>query len=79
MCVCVCVCVCVFVADLRVELLRSTIAGIAKVDTDLDPSTTEVELPTSLPTSWGKSEAVSVLSDVVPPSAFARGVTGSSS
>ncbi len=70
-----CVCVCVFVADLRVELLRSSIAGIAKVETDLDPSTTEVELPTS----WGKSEAVSVLSDVVPPSAFAPGVTGSSS
>ncbi len=67
-------CVCVFVADLRVELLRSSIAVIAKVDTDLDPSTTEVELPTSLPTSWGKSEAVSVLSDVVPPSAFAPGL-----
>ncbi len=70
---------CVFVADLRGELLRSSIAGIAKVDTDLDSSTTEVELPTSLPTSWGKSEAVSVLNDVVPPSAFAPGVTGSSS
>ncbi len=74
---CVCVCVFVFVADLRVELLRSSIAGIAKVDTDLDPSTPEIELPTSLPTSWGKSEAVSVLSDVVPPSTFAPGVTGS--